>query len=65
VPVFAFLTCGYDDGPATRLVGAIHTKAMPVVLHAADEERWLTAPINEALPLACAFPRQLMTVRDA
>lgn len=62
-PVFAFLTCGYeDDNPAAHVVGRIHPKACPVILHQEDEERWLTAPLDDALPLACAYPSQLMMV---
>jgi len=61
-PVFAFLTCGYDGDPATHIVGAIHPKACPVILHQEDEERWLTAPADEALALACTYPSQLMAV---
>ena len=61
-PVFAFLTCGYDGDPSTHVVGAIHSKACPVILHQEDEERWLSAPIEQALGLACTFPSQLMAV---
>ncbi len=61
-PVFAFLTCGYDGDPSVHAVGAIHPKACPVILHQEDEERWLTAPLDEALSLACAYPSQLMKV---
>ena len=60
--VFAFLTCGYDGDPSVHAVGAIHPKACPVILHQEDEERWLTAPLDEALSLACAYPSQLMKV---
>jgi len=64
-PAYAFLTCGYGEGndPAGHIVGAIHPKATPVILHREDEERWLTAPIEEALELACAHPSQLMAMR--
>ena len=60
--VFAFLTCGYLGEPAAHIVGRVHPKATPVVLDRADEERWLTAPVEEALELACPFPSQMMTV---
>lgn len=60
---YAFLTCGYDGDPAGHVVGAIHPKAMPVILHEEDLDRWLQAPIDVALPLACAFPSQLLAVR--
>ncbi len=55
--VFAFLTC--EPNP---MVAAVHPKAMPVLLHAQDEERWLTAPMIDALELAAPFPSQLMHV---
>ncbi|HEY1124755.1 MAG TPA: SOS response-associated peptidase family protein [Sphingobium sp.] len=62
-PVFSFLTCGYDGDPKTHVVGAIHPKACPVILHPEDYDRWLHADLDEALPLACAYPSQLMAVR--
>ena len=61
-PAFAFLTCGFDGDPQHHIVGNIHPKAIPVILHTEDEDRWLTAPVEEALGLACAFPSQLMAV---
>lgn len=56
---FVFLTC--EPNP---LVGAVHPKAMPVILHAEDHDRWLDAPIAEAVTLAAPFPSQLMTTAD-
>lgn len=45
--LFAFLTC-----PPNREVGAVHPKAMPVILTTPEEWRqWLTAPSREALAL--------------
>ena len=55
--VFAFLTC--DPNP---LVAPIHPKAMPVLLHEEDEERWLSCPFDEAVALAQPYPSQLMAV---
>ena len=55
--VFAFLTC-----EPNVLVAPIHPKAMPVILHVDDEERWLTADLDEALALVAPYPSQLMTV---
>ena len=50
--LFAFLTTD-----ANREVGAIHPKAMPVILTTADEiEQWLTAPTPEALSLQRPLP---------
>jgi putative SOS response-associated peptidase YedK len=69
-PVYSFLTCGYSDDPETELeaaaahvVGAIHPKAIPVILHQEDYDRWLHADIDDALELACAFPSQLIAVK--
>jgi putative SOS response-associated peptidase YedK len=61
-PAFAFLTCGYDGDPSNHVCGAIHPKAIPVILHDQDYDRWLKAPIEEALTVACAYPSQLMAV---
>lgn len=54
---YAFLTC--EPNP---LVGAVHPKAMPVILQPDDHARWLTAPIADAIGLAAPFPSQLMTM---
>jgi putative SOS response-associated peptidase YedK len=61
-PAFAFLTCGYEGDPGAHVVGAIHPKAVPVILHDDDHAKWLNAPVEEALTLACAFPSQLIAV---
>ncbi|WP_281252581.1 SOS response-associated peptidase [Sphingomonas dokdonensis] len=55
--VFAFLTTEPNS-----LVAPIHPKAMPVLLHNEDEERWLSAPIEDAMELVAPFPAQLMRV---
>jgi putative SOS response-associated peptidase YedK len=54
---YAFLTC--EPNP---LVAPIHPKAMPVILHPEDYERWLTDPYASACELAQPFPSQLMAV---
>jgi putative SOS response-associated peptidase YedK len=59
---YAFLTCGYDGDPCAHVVGAIHPKACPVILHDEDYDRWLEAPLEEALLLACTYPSQLMAM---
>jgi putative SOS response-associated peptidase YedK len=57
---YAFLTCAPNP-----LVGAVHPKAMPVLLHPEDYARWLEAPIADAIELAVPFPSQLMTTETA
>lgn len=50
--LFAFLTC-----KPNAEVGAIHPKAMPVILTQSDEiETWLTAPTKDALQLQRPLP---------
>lgn len=61
-PRYAFLTCGYDGDPSVHVVGSIHPKAIPVILHDEDHDRWLGAPVEDALTLACAHPSQLLRV---
>ena len=53
---FAFLT----TEPNT-LVAPIHPKAMPVILHEEDEQRWLSGEMDG---LVEPFPSQLMSVRQ-
>jgi len=59
---FGFLTCGYLGDPAAHIVGAIHPKAIPVILQAEDEQRWLDGDYADACSLAVPFPSQLMAV---
>ena len=54
-PTFAFLTT-----EPNRLVAPIHPKAMPVILHPEDQDRWLTADWSEAQKLVAPYPSQLM-----
>lgn len=54
---YSFLTC--EPNP---LVAPVHPKAMPVILHEEDYDRWLTAPIAEAIELAAPYPSQLMVM---
>lgn len=56
-PAFAFLTC--EPNP---IVAAVHPKAMPVILDDEAFDVWLSAPWDEAKPLACSYPSQLMAV---
>ncbi len=55
--VFAFLTCAPNP-----LVAPLHPKAMPVILHEADYQAWLTADWAQAAQLVAPFPSQLMAV---
>ena len=56
--LFGFLTTD-----ANAEVGAIHPKAMPVILRTADEiETWMTAPAEEALKLQRPLPNGALRV---
>ena len=50
-PFMAFLTCA-----ANGVVGAVHPKAMPVMLRPADALRWLDGERDDACALAQPFP---------
>ena len=50
-PFMAFLTCD-----ANALVGAVHPKAMPVMMRASDAMHWLTHEREQACALAVPFP---------
>jgi len=54
-----YALCTTEPNP---LVAPKHPKAMPVILLAEDQERWLTAPVEEALTMLTAYPSQLMQV---
>ncbi len=58
-PRMAFLTC-----EPNALVAAIHPRAMPVILDAADHATWLAAPMAEAVALARPFPAARMALKD-
>lgn len=56
--LFAFLTTD-----ANAEVGAVHPKAMPVILTTTDEvEQWLTAPREEALRLQRPLPDGILKI---
>lgn len=50
-PYMAFLTCD-----ANETVGAVHPKAMPVMLRPSDGLLWLAHPREQACALAVPFP---------
>lgn len=58
-PAYAFLTCAPN-----ALVGAVHPKAMPVILRTEDYDQWLHAPFEGAAALAVAYPAQAMRMID-
>jgi putative SOS response-associated peptidase YedK len=48
---------------ANDVVGAIHPKAMPVILRTpADIETWMTAPAEEALKLQRPLPNGALEI---
>ena len=56
--LFAFLTTEPND-----VVGAVHPKAMPVMILRPDEiERWLTAPTEEAMKMQRPLPDGMLEV---
>ena len=59
-PFMAFLTC-----EANATVGAVHPKAMPVMLRPADALGWLAHEREAACALAIPFPDAEMKVIDA
>lgn len=55
----AFLTCAPN-----KIVGAIHPKAMPVMLRQGDHEQWLGGTRGEAVALAKPYPDADMRILD-
>ena len=58
-PFMAFLTC-----EPNQTVGAIHPKAMPVMLAPSDYERWLESDHVEACELARPYPDEQMRLAE-
>ena len=56
-PFMAFLTCD-----ANSLVGAVHPKAMPVMLRPKDCAAWLDSPRVDACSLAVPFADEAMRI---
>ena len=52
---YAFLTCAPN-----AMVGAVHPKAMPVMLEPDRHDQWLDGSVEEASALACSFPDEKM-----
>src|SRR5690606_34705076 len=73
-PVFAFagIQRQIEDWPGfailttepNRLVAHYDPVVMPVILHAEDHDRWLTADWRDAAALAAPYPSQAMVVSD-
>lgn len=70
-PVFALagiwrdsevVSFAYLSTEPNSLVGAVHSKSMPVILHPEDHETWLSADWNTAQALVEPYPSQFMTV---
>jgi putative SOS response-associated peptidase YedK len=61
---FTFVTSGYLGEPGNHIVGAVHPKAIPVILHREDLERWLTAPFDEVLTMLSPYPSQLLRMEQ-
>jgi putative SOS response-associated peptidase YedK len=59
-PRMAFLTCAPN-----ALVGAVHPKAMPVIVPRDDYADWLEAPLDVAKALAQPFDDPRMTMVEA
>lgn len=55
---FTMVTC--DPNP---MVAAVHPKAMVLILHLQDHERWLTGSYDDVVALQQPYPASLMTER--
>ena len=53
------------SAPSQRTIGAVHPKAMPVILTQSDEiEAWMTAPWETAKALQRPLPDGALSVID-
>lgn len=55
---FAMPTCDPNE-----IVAPIHPKAMIIILHPDDCERWLTGSYDDLVALQCPYPAEKMTAR--
>lgn len=55
-PYYAFLTCAPN-----AMVGAVHPKAMPVILRPGEHGQWLEGSVEEACALVRPYPDAEMT----
>ncbi|MDQ0839945.1 SOS response-associated peptidase family protein [Sphingomonas faeni] len=72
-PIFAFAgirrptergnAYGFLTTEPNAIVAPIHPKAMPVVLHDDDYDRWLSAPWDDLKDVVAPYPSQLMRGR--
>jgi len=72
-PVFAFAgiwrptergnAYGFLTTEPNAIVSPIHPKAMPVILHDDDYDRWLTACWDDLKDLVAPYPSQLMRTK--
>ena len=53
---------GFLTTQPNAIVAPIHPKAMPVILHDDDYDRWLSAPWEELKDAVAPYPSQLMRV---
>ena len=53
---------GFLTTEPNAVVAPIHPKAMPVILHDGDHERWLTGSWDEVKDAVAPYPSQLMRV---
>jgi putative SOS response-associated peptidase YedK len=71
-PIFAFAgiwrpaergnAYGFLTTEPNTTVASIHPKAMPVILHDEDHDRWLTSPWDTVSDIVAPYPSQLMRV---
>lgn len=72
-PIFAFAgiwrptergnAYGFLTTEPNAIVAPIHPKAMPVILHNDDYDRWLSSPWDDISSLVSPYPSQLMNIR--